>query len=144
MKQGDKVKVNYTGTLNDGSVFDTSEGKQPLEFVIGSQMVIPGFENAIKELEVGEKTKAHLSVEEAYGQHNPQLIQEVPVSNIPQGAEIGAQLQGQTQDGQPFIAVVTEINESVAKVDLNHPLAGKELNFEIEVVDVISQESDSE
>lgn len=144
MKQGNTVKVNYTGTFNDGTVFDTSEGKQPLEFTIGANMVIPGFEKAVLDLSVGEKTTTHLPVEEAYGEHNPQLIQEVPIGNIPQGAEVGAQLQGVAPNGQPFVAVVTEVNESNAKVDLNHPLAGKELNFEIELVEVVDDSESAE
>jgi peptidylprolyl isomerase len=138
IKQGDTVRVHYTGKLADGSVFDSSVGGEPLEFTVGSGQLIPGFEKAVTGLAAGEKTTAQIPSDEAYGPHSPEGVIEVPRGNIPAEIELslGQQLQMQTQDGRPVPVVVVGIEEASIKVDANHPLAGKDLTFEIEVVSI--------
>jgi FKBP-type peptidyl-prolyl cis-trans isomerase 2 len=135
IEKGSKVKVHYTGRLEDNNVFDTSVDREPLEFVVGEGMLIPGFENGVIGLNVGEKTTIELNPEEAYGPVREELVNEVPMENLPEGVEVGVMLQAQTEQG-PINVVVTEIGEQMAKVDANHPLAGKKLIFELEVLEV--------
>ena len=138
IKQGDTVRVHYTGKLDDGTVFDSSVGGEPLEFTVGSGQLIPGFEKAVTGLAAGEKTTAQIPSDEAYGPHSAEGVIEVPRGNIPAEIElsIGQQLQMQTQDGRPVPVVVVGIEEETIKVDANHPLAGKDLSFEIEIVSI--------
>lgn len=135
-KQGDTVRVHYTGKLNDGTVFDSSVGGEPLEFTLGSGQLIPGFEKAVTGLAVGESTTALIPSDEAYGPRREDGIIQVPRSNIPPEIkpEAGMQLQMQTHDGRPVPVVVVGVDEANITVDANHPLAGKDLTFEIEVV----------
>lgn len=136
IEQGNTVKVHYTGKLEDNQIFDTSNGKQPIEFQVGSNQVIPGFENAVLGLNVGDKTEVVIEPEQAYGPIREDLVITLPKTQIPADAEPGAQLQGMGQNGEPFNVIVKEVNEENAVVDANHPLAGKQLRFEIEVVEV--------
>jgi len=136
--KGDSVKVHYTGTLKDGSVFDSSREREPLGFTLGAGQMIPGFEKAVEGMEVGQTVKAELTPEEAYGPHSEEMLVEVPKEQVP--ADInpvqGQQLQLQRQDGGVMNVVVTEVNEANIVLDANHPLAGKDLIFEIEMMEI--------
>lgn len=140
-KDGNKIKVHYTGTLKDGSTFDSSRGREPLEFTLGQHTVVPGFENAIRGMKVGEKKKVTLSVKDAYGEPDEKRIQNVPIETLKKSGiepEVGMVLglQHPAQPGVQIPAKVVDINDKEVKIDLNHPLAGKELTFEIELVNV--------
>ncbi len=135
-KSGDTVKIHYTGTLDDGSQFDSSAGRDPLEFELGSGQVIPGFDNAVTGMAVGDSKNVRLEPEEAYGPRHEQLIQEVPKTALPEDMtpEVGMGLQSQTPDGQVMQLTVTAVSETTITVDANHPLAGQALSFAIELV----------
>ena len=135
-KAGDTVKIHYTGTLSDGTQFDSSAGRDPLEFALGSGQVIPGFDKAVDGMSVGESKSVTIAPEDAYGQKHEQLVQDVPKSALPDDMEpqVGMQLQSQSPDGQVIQLVVTAVGDDTITVDGNHPLAGHELNFEIELV----------
>ena len=137
-KTGDSVKIHYTGTLDDGTQFDSSEGREPLAFELGSGQVIPGFDKAVDGMAVGESKKVNIPAEDAYGPHHPQMVQEVPRSALPDDLEPeeGMGLQAQGPDGQVINLVVTAIQDDSITVDGNHPLAGKALNFDIELVSI--------
>ena len=138
IKKGSKVKVEYTGTLDDGTVFDTSEkhGK-PLEFEVGANQIIPGFEKAIVEMKKGEEKKIKLSPKEAYGDNNPELVKKIPRDKLPkEELKPGMMLLMGLPDGQQMPVKIIEVGEKEVTLDLNHPLAGKTLNFKIKVVDV--------
>jgi peptidylprolyl isomerase len=137
-KAGDKVKIHYTGKLDDGTEFDSSAGRDPLEFVLGSGQVIPGFDNAVDGMKVGENKEVRLDAEDAYGARNDQLIQEVPKSALPDDLEpkVGMGLQSQSPDGQVMQLTVTDVADDSITVDANHPLAGKALSFAIELVEI--------
>lgn len=138
-RQGDKVRVHYTGSLDDGTVFDTSKGREPLEFTLGEGLVIPGFEAAVEGMEVGETKKQRIPAENAYGTKREELMIEVPRTEVPPEAALtrGDEVQLQTAQGQVFVATVTEINDEVVKLDANHQLAGQDLTFEIELTEVV-------
>lgn len=138
-RQGDKVRVHYTGSLDDGTVFDTSKGREPLEFTLGEGLVIPGFEAAVEGMEVGETKKQRIPAENAYGAKREELMIEVPRTEVPPEAALtpGDEVQLQTAQGQVFVATVTEINDEVVKLDANHQLAGQDLTFEIELTEVV-------
>jgi peptidylprolyl isomerase len=138
VKQGDTVRVHYTGKLNDGTVFDSSAGGEPLEFTVGSGQIIPGFESAVTGLTPGDKTTALVPSDQAYGPHREEGIIDVPRDRIPAEItpEVGQQLQMQSQDGRPVPVRVIEVEDASIKVDANHPLAGKDLTFEIELVEI--------
>ena len=144
VKKGDKIKVEYTGTLDDGTEFDSTEKHgQPLEFEVGSGQIIKGFDDAVEGMEMDQEKEINLKPEEAYGDHNPDLIKEIPRDKVPMdNVEVGMMLAMQLQNGQQIPAKVTEVTDSTVKVDLNHPLVGKNLNFKIKVVGVA--EGDSE
>ena len=135
-KSGDTVKIHYTGTLSDGSTFDSSAGRDPLEFVLGSGQVIPGFDTAVEGMAVGDSKNVQIAPEDAYGPRHEQLIQEVPKTALPDDMtpEVGMGLQSQTPDGQVMQLTVTEVGDATITVDANHPLAGQTLNFDIELV----------
>lgn len=137
IKNGDNVSVHYTGKLEDGSVFDTSlaEGREPLTVTLGQGQLIPGFENGLIDMTAGEIKTIEIEPENAYGDVNPQLMNEIPLSQVPEGVKTGDMLQGQNQFG-PVNVVVKEIKESTVVLDMNHPLAGKKLIFDLEVVSV--------
>lgn len=138
IKEGDKVKIEYTGTLDDGTVFDSSEkhGK-PLEFEVGVGQVIKGFENAVIGMKKGEEKEFKLQPAEAYGDYNPQLIKKIPKEQLPKDKELksGMILVIGTPDGKKFPARITDVTDKEVSLDLNHPLAGKVLNFKIKVIE---------
>ena len=137
IKNGDNVSVHYTGKLEDGSVFDTSlaEGREPLTVTLGQGQLIPGFENGLIDMTAGEIKTIEIEPENAYGDVNPQLMNEIPLSQVPEGVKTGDMLQGQNQFG-PVNVVVKEVKEETVVLDMNHPLAGKKLIFDLEVVSV--------
>ena len=138
VKQGDTIKVHYSGKLSDGTVFDSSVEGEPLEFTVGEGQIIPGFEEAVTGMSEGEKTTALVPADQAYGPHHEEGVIDVPRDRIPAEItpEVGQQLQMQSKDGQPVPVRVVEVAEETIKVDANHPLAGKDLTFDIEVVSV--------
>jgi len=137
-KDGDTVKVHYTGTLGDGTVFDTSVGHEPLEFTLGEDKMIPGFEKAVYGLQVGKSKTVTISAEEAYGPHRDDLVVVVEREQLPAGSDpkVDQQLQMQQTDGRTTVVIVTDVSETTITVDANHPLAGKDLTFEIELVEI--------
>jgi FKBP-type peptidyl-prolyl cis-trans isomerase 2 len=137
IKNGDSVSVNYTGRLEDGTIFDTSlqEGREPLKATLGQGQLISGFENGLIGMSVGEKKTIELEPKDAYGETNPQMVSEVGFNQVPEGVKEGDMLQGQNQYG-PVQVVVKEVKESTVVLDMNHPLAGKKLIFDLEVVSV--------
>ncbi|ARM31513.1 peptidylprolyl isomerase [Prosthecochloris sp. HL-130-GSB] len=138
-RQGDKVKVHYTGKLNDGSVFDSSVEREPLEFTIGEGAVIPGFEEAVIGLEPGDKSETTIEAENAYGMHSTDLVTEVPRERMPKDLQIsiGQQLQVSMANGQTAIVMVTDVTDTAVTIDANHPLAGQDLTFAIELVEIV-------
>ncbi|MEW8013905.1 MAG: peptidylprolyl isomerase [Candidatus Sedimenticola endophacoides] len=137
-KMGDSVKVHYTGTFDDGTQFDSSQGSEPLEVTLGQGQVIPGFEAALEGMTAGETKSVHIPDEMAYGEYSPEMVQEVERTAIPEEIELslGIQLQAHAPDGTPFMLVVTGLNGETVTLDANHPLAGKALNFALEMVAV--------
>ncbi len=135
---GNKVKVHYSGTLDDGTVFDSSREKDPLEFILGQGSVIPGFENAVIGMDEGDTKNFTLSPDEAYGEYRDDLIAVVSKDQLPPSIDpqIGMVLQASAQDGTVTNVLVSNVDESNVTLDGNHPLAGKQLNFEIELVEV--------
>jgi FKBP-type peptidyl-prolyl cis-trans isomerase SlpA len=138
VKANNTVKVHYTGKLSDGQVFDTSEGKEPIEFVLGQGQLIPGFEQGLIDMKVNEKKTITIAKEEAYGEVNEQLIQEVDKANLPQDMEpkVGMGLVSKSPDGQEMNLMVVDVKEKSIVVDGNHPLAGRDLVFDLEVVEI--------
>ena len=136
MKPGTKVKVHYTGTISDGTVFDSSEGKEPLEFTIGENRVIAGFENGIKEMKLNEEKTIKIPAKEAYGEREEELVTKVPKDKFPPEIQVGGQLLLKGPEGQRIPAAIKEIKDNEVIIDLNHPLAGKELNFKVKVVGI--------
>ncbi len=134
--QGDTVHIHYTGRLEDGTVFDSSEGRAPLEFVLGSGQVIRGFDDAVTGMSVGEEKTVTIPASDAYGDHREDLVIPVSRSDLPGGLEpeVGQHLQMSTPDGQTFQVSVLETNDEKVVLDANHPLAGKDLTFDIQLV----------
>ena len=133
------AKIHYTGKLDDGTVFDTSRNREPFEFAVGAGQVIKGFDEAVSDMEVGETKQVTIPAEEAYGPHREDLIIEVQPDQFAEGVnpEVGMQLQSQNTDGQPpTIVTVTAVTDDKVTLDANHPLAGQDLNFEIELLDL--------
>lgn len=140
-KVGDTVRVHYTGKLNDGTVFDSSLEREPLEFSLGSGQVIPGFEQAVIGMSPGESKTQEIQSNEAYGPHRPEMVASVDRQQIPDDLPIalGQQLQLQHSSGQVIPVVVTAVEEAMVTLDGNHPLAGEDLVFNIELVDLNEQ-----
>ena len=138
VKAGDTVHLHYTGTLLDGTTFDSSEGRDPLQFTVGSGQIIPGLDVAIPGMQVGDKKVVSIGADDAYGQVNPDMRQAVPREGIPPEIplEVGIQLQMQTPDGQAMPVTVIEVDDATVTLDANHPLAGKDLQFDIELVKI--------
>lgn len=138
VKSGDTVRIHYTGTLTDGTKFDSSEGRDPLEFTVGEGQIIPGLEQAIPGMTVGDKKTVAVPAENAYGDTNPDARQDVPRGEIPADIplDLGTQLQVQAPDGQVLPVTVVAVTEEVVTLDANHPLAGKDLTFDIELVEI--------
>lgn len=137
-KQGDTVKVHYTGKLDDGTVFDSSEGRDPLEFTVGSGQVIPGFDTGVTGMSAGESKTVKIPSVEAYGPHHEEMMIEVGRDEFPPeiAPTIGDQLQMRHETGQIVMVTVTEVGEDKVTLDANHPLAGKDLTFDIQLVEV--------
>ncbi|WP_099865371.1 FKBP-type peptidyl-prolyl cis-trans isomerase [Pararhizobium haloflavum] len=138
-KSGDTVRIHYTGTLTDGTQFDSSEGRDPLEFTLGTGQIIQGLDAQVEGMEVGTKDKVTIPADQAYGPRNPQNIQQVPRDQIPQEVNVqpGAQLQARTQDGNTVMLTVVEASDEHVTVDANHPLAGQDLVFAVELVEIV-------
>ncbi|MCV2889060.1 FKBP-type peptidyl-prolyl cis-trans isomerase [Ruegeria aquimaris] len=138
IKQGDTVRIHYTGTLLDGNTFDSSEGRDPLQFEVGSGQIIPGLDKALPGMQVGEKKRVEIACVEAYGPLNPDARQAIPREGIPDDIplELGTQLQMQAPDGRVIPVTVVEVTEATVTLDANHPLAGQDLIFDIEIVSI--------
>ncbi len=140
IKNGDTIQLHYTGTLTDGTVFDSSEGREPLEFTVGAGQVIVGLDKALPGLAVGDKKTVEIPADEAYGPYAEEARQEVPRSQIPPTIELeeGMMLQMQMPSGRAVPVAVVSVSEEVVVLDANHRLAGKDLIFAIEVVSIAS------
>jgi len=138
-KTGDTVRIHYTGTLTDGSEFDSSAGRDPLEFTVGGGQVIPGLDREIAGMAVGDRKTVTVIADEAYGQHSPEALQEVPRDNVPPDIDltVGNRLQAVTQDGQQLVVTIAAVTEDTVTMDANHPLAGQDLVFEVELVEIV-------
>ncbi|MCX2680109.1 peptidylprolyl isomerase [Galbibacter sp. EGI 63066] len=138
VKENDTVKVHYTGKLQDGQVFDSSLEREPLEFTLGQGQLIPGFEKGIIDMSVNEKKTIDIPSTEAYGDVKQELFQEVPKSELPENIdpEVGMGLVSRTPDGREIQLVVADVKDEAIVVDANHPLAGKDLTFEVEVLEI--------
>ncbi|MCR9221800.1 MAG: peptidylprolyl isomerase [Alphaproteobacteria bacterium] len=138
-KDGDTVKVHYTGRLDDGSVFDSSRERDPIEFTIGGGEVLPGVEQAVVGLEPGGTNTVKLPAGDAYGERRDDMVQEIERAVLPQEVEpqVGLQLQAQSPGGQPLLLTITEVADSTVTVDANHPLAGEDLTFDVELVAIV-------
>lgn len=138
IKDGDTIKIDYTGTLDDGNVFDSSEDHgEPLEFTVGARQVIRGFEDAVRGMEVGEEKTFRIDASEAYGEHDPNLTQLFPRSSLQCETEIkiGMIVMLGTADGEEMPAMITEITDETITIDVNHPLVGQALTFSIKVIE---------
>jgi peptidylprolyl isomerase len=137
-KTGDTVRIHYTGTLDDGTQFDSSSGGDPLEFKLGSGQVIRGFDQAVQGMTIGEEKSVKLSPDDAYGPRRESMVQDVLRTALPEDLKPteGMALQAKVRDGNTVRLTVTEVRDDSITVDGNHPLAGKDLNFDIELVDI--------
>jgi peptidylprolyl isomerase len=137
-KSGDTVKVHYTGKLEDGTVFDTTTGRSPLEFTIGEGRLIPDFERAVIGMAPGESKSLQVASENAYGPHREEMVMTIARQDIPEGLnpQVNQTLQVQQSDNQPFVVTVTEVSEEGITLDANHPLAGKDLIFDIQLAEI--------
>lgn len=138
VKEGDLVKVHYTGKLTNGTQFDSSEGREPLEFKVGAGQMIRGFDAALPGMNVGDKKTINIAAEEGYGERSEEAIIEFPMENVPPDMKLepGMQLTLSNQAGQPVPVVVKEVKEDIIVLDANHFLAGEELIFDIELVEI--------
>ena len=141
VKNGDTVKVHYHGKLNDGTTFDSSEGREPLEFEVGSGMVIPGFDEGVLGMSVGDKKTINIPAENAYGAVEEERILEFPIDRFPvdMKPEVGMTLNMSNGQSEHIPVVITEVRDDVVVLDANHPLAGQDLTFDIEVMDIKSK-----
>lgn len=137
---GDTVHIHYNGKLKDGTVFDSSEGRAPLTFTIGEKSIIPKLEESIVGMETGDTATVEIAADDAYGPHRPEAVQTVERTMIPENIDltIGTQLQATAQNGQTVILTVKEADDTSVTLDGNHPLAGEDLIFEIEIVEIVS------
>lgn len=138
VKNGDTVSVHYHGKLTDGSTFDSSEGRDPLQFTVGSGQVIKGFDDALLDMKVGDKKTVNIPVENAYGERREDMMMEYPKSDFPADMQpaVGMELHMSDNIGNVFPVVIAEVKEEVVLLDANHPLAGKDLIFELELVSI--------
>lgn len=136
VKKGDTVKVHYHGKLTNGTTFDSSEGREPLEFEVGGGMVIPGFDDGVTGMAIGEKKTIHIPADQAYGPKQEEMIMEFPRDRFPEDMvpEVGMQLNMSNGSGQNFPVTIAEVREAVVVLDANHPLAGEDLIFDLELV----------
>lgn len=139
MEVGKTVRVHYTGTLDDGTTFDSSIGREPLEFKVGTGMMIPGFDKAVLSMKLGEKKTVRIPAVHAYGEYDPRNVVQVPRDQFPgvENAPLGVRIMLTGPGGQPLPAVIKSFDDKVVNIDLNHELAGKDLTFEIELVEVL-------
>jgi FKBP-type peptidyl-prolyl cis-trans isomerase 2 len=139
VKTGDKVRVHYHGKLTNGETFDSSEGRAPLEFVVGAGMMIQGFDNAVLGMQTGEKKTVNIPAAEAYGEYDKELLMDFPRSQFPKEMmpEVGMQLTMSNGAGQQFPVTVAEVKDDVVVLDRNHFLAGKELVFDITIAEIV-------
>jgi len=137
-RPGDTVRIHYTGSLADGSTFDSSAGREPLEFTLGSGQIIAGLDGAVAGMEVGERKQVEIPADQAYGPADPAARQAIPRAQVPPHIplDIGTQLQLQAPTGQTVAVTVAEVTEAHVVLDANHPLAGKDLHFEVELVEI--------
>ena len=135
-KSGDLVKVHYTGTLGDGTVFDSSEGGEPLEFILGSGQVIPGFDQAVDGMKLNENKKVTIPADQAYGPHHDKMVMEIELDKFGPGLkpEVGKRVHLSMEDGRYVPATITAVTTSHATLDANHPLAGQDLTFDLKLV----------
>jgi len=145
-QSGDIVRVHYRGTLSDGTEFDSSRGREPLEFQVGSGQVIPGFERQVEGMAVGETSVVTIPADEAYGQRDERQIQEIPRNAMPEDLilEVGAGLTATTRDGKEIPLTVVALTDDTVTVDGNHPLAGRDLTFELELVEIVASPNKSD
>jgi len=138
VKNGDTVHVNYHGKLSDGTTFDSSEGREPLSFTAGSGQVIKGFDDAVVGMHVGEKKTVNIPVEHAYGERNEDMMMEYPITDFPADMkpEVGMELHMSDDQGNTFPVVIAQVDDKAVLLDANHPLAGEDLTFEIELVSI--------
>lgn len=139
VKSGDTVKVHYHGKLTDGTTFDSSAGREPLEFEVGSGMVIKGFDDGVTGMKVGEKKTVNIPVDEAYGPKQSEMMVEFPINQFPPDLkpEVGMPLTMTTSQGHPVQVVITEVKAETVILDANHPLAGQDLIFDLELVEIV-------
>lgn len=138
VKSGDTVRIHYVGTLSDGTTFDSSEGRDPLEFEVGSRQIISGLDSALPGMTVGDRKTVEVAAADAYGPRDPNARHSIPRAQIPANIplETGIQLQMQTPQGQTINVTVADVSDETVVLDANHPLAGKDLIFEIELVSI--------
>ena len=138
-KSGDKVRVHYHGKLRSGETFDSSQGREPLEFTVGSGQVIKGFDEGVKGMQVGDKRTVEIAVEDAYGEKEEGRIVEFPKAQFPPNmtAEVGMHLMMSDGQGNQIPVTITEVKEDSVVLDANHPLAGEDLIFDIELVEIV-------
>lgn len=139
VKSGDKIKVHYHGKLTNGETFDSSADREPLEFEVGSGNVIPGFDDGVTGMTVGEKKTINIPFSEAYGPQNPDMIIEMPKDRFPEDMQVeaGMPLMMNDQQGQQFQVTIVEIKDNAVMLDANHPLAGQDLIFDLELVEIV-------
>ena len=140
VKNGDKVKVHYQGRLRSGETFDSSQGREPLEFTVGDGQVIKGFDEGVKGMKIGEKRTIEIDVNDAYGEKSEDMVVEFPKNQFPPdlNPQVGMQLMMSNGNGQQFPVVIKEVKEDSVILDANHPLAGEDLIFDIELVEIAS------
>lgn len=138
VRNGDTIKVHYRGRLEDGTVFDSSEGRDPLQFEVGSGMVIPGFDKGVLGMTVGQKKTINIPVDEAYGPVQEEMYMEFPINRFPEDMkpEVGMSLNMSNGSGQAIPVVIAEVQDEVVILDANHPLAGEDLTFDLDLVDI--------
>ncbi|MFP5040140.1 FKBP-type peptidyl-prolyl cis-trans isomerase [Parasediminibacterium sp. JCM 36343] len=138
VKKGDTIKVHYHGTLADGSIFDSSNGRDPLEFEVGGGMVIEGFDNGVVGMAIGDKKTVQIPAEQAYGPVNDDMVMEFPIDRFPPDLvpEVGMQLNMSNNQGEQFPVQIVEVRDESVLLDANHPLAGKDLIFDLELVEI--------
>lgn len=138
-KKGNRVKVHYTGKLHDGTIFDSSIEREPLEFVVGDGNMIKGFDKAVEGMQKGETVTANIPSSEAYGERRADMMVDVPIDQVPENINptVGQQLSIQQANGQAMPVVVTAVSDDKITLDANHPLAGKDLTFEINLVEIV-------
>ncbi|MDK1387954.1 peptidylprolyl isomerase [Sinorhizobium sp. 8-89] len=138
VKNGDVVRIHYTAKLTDGTAIESSQGREPLEVLVGAGQIIPGLDREISGMAVGEMNTVAIPAEDAYGPHDDTQVQMVPRSAVPEGVEIGTRLQATGPDGRQMALTVTRVDDEQVTVDANHPLAGQDLVFDVTVVEILN------